>query len=256
MRLTAGITGRRTFWLLSYVLLSLIFLCSEAAAAQKSSSSPKETGPPAEYTALKQSIQSTLQAEKSSLKQLHEQLSQARQLQKKVSQELDTHKIQLSANQNLLQLSTARIEDLQKAQATNQTALDHIGNRLSELSQKQGDIEKQLQETEKQYAHDQNQLSTIKTQSHGGKTPTELLKQLDGLIRLLDIKRNLLGQIDGIYGGLIGQLKEMQQSFQELAKSFAHKIHARERQELFERKTGLLSKKGWLELRQELGRRS
>ncbi len=249
MRLTPGIARRKLSWLVACGLLSMICLCS-AAAAQRPSS--KKTGHSAQYSALSQSIQGTLKAEQTSIQQLKAELNQARQLEKEVSGQLAAHKIQISANQSLLRLPTARIEDLQKAQATNQTALDSIAKRVTDLSQKQKTVDDQLQQTEQQYASDQQQLVTIKTQSQGGHAAGKLLDQLRRLIHLLEVKRNLLEQIDGIYKSLLGQLQEMQDSLKKLVTSFTHELHLRQREELFRRKTGLLSKRGWQELQQEL----
>ena len=237
-------------------MMVVFLVCHSRPAAQDITITPTKTPvaakSPAQEINLKESLEKTLLAEQQNYQQLAEQLQQILFFGKDIEAEINAYKIEISAYNSLLLVSTTSTEELEKVHGNSKSSLDHISARLKELQQQFATFEQLRLKTEEQYTLNQKQLDEIKAdgvnQTIAETEITVLLERLQALTRLLAEKQDMLAKILVVYTGLISKLQEIQQNFIGLSEQFTTQIEERKTRELFERKANPLSALGWSQI--------
>ena len=99
-------------------MLCAVFLDADRSLAEQASDTttvavePSETLP--EFPKLRESVETALRAENKNIAQLENQLSELKNLDKTISEEVNAYKIQLSNYKNILVSPTALVEDIER----------------------------------------------------------------------------------------------------------------------------------------------
>jgi len=237
-------------FLISSMLILLCLAAAGDAQVKGGSLSRTDTG---NFSHLKESIQGTLDTEKQLLKDLREKLDLAKKLQKSFGIELDVYRIQLSAQNNLLLMSQANLNELEKARADSTVTLDILNKRLDNLKKEAESFPQQNKRTVKQLNANQQYLDELKNQPSKSGEGQSLESDLRQLVKILSAKQNVLEKISGIYQSLVGSYEGLRKSFADLNSNLADRIAADKQNELFQREPGPFSIADWKQLIRKFG---
>jgi potassium-dependent mechanosensitive channel len=207
---------------------------------------------PPELSALKQTIQDALQAEKKTLASLEKSYQEQQKYFRDLTAEVDFKKIQLSTAGNLLLTSTARIDDLEKAWLSIRNTIEQLDDRLAELKEKL-DIARKLEgQLKEQRVFAEQQLTTLKAAENHAPDTQLLIGDIQALIRSQTLRVEILEALQTGYRDLIARIDETRQGFSDLTGKFSQGIRDKKRQGLFQRTVNPLISLGWKNIGSEL----
>jgi len=217
-------------------LLAAVFLAPSAAFAQNGPSSPVAVG------ALKSSIEDVLNNELKNIEDLKGLLSEAEQLKKDTFAEINAYKIQLPIFNNLLlQSDESSVNDFERAWLETRTHAEDINKKINDLTAKQTGMAPLLSQTREQLTTTENQLLEILSDITLKKEASTVTGRFKKLVTALKEKERMAEKIQTLYGDLLTQLKETQQSFNELSEKLNETIAKKKKENLLERQNFLNS---------------
>lgn len=207
---------------------------------------------PPELSALKQTIQAALQAEKAILAGLEKKYDEEQKYFRDLTAAIDLNKIQLSTIGNLLLTSTARIDDLEKASLGIGATIEQLDGRLAELKERLNSARKRQDQAKEQRVIAEQQLTTLKTAESRAPDAQPLIGDIQTLIRSQARRVEILEELQNRYRDLMARLDETRQGFTELAGKFRQGIRDKKREDLFQRTVNPLISLGWKNIGSEL----
>lgn len=238
----AGANGR---WLILATALCLLTFVGVAHPQD-------DTPAPAQISALKQTVEAALQAEKTSLSNLEKSFEDQEEWFRDLNAELDLKKIQLSTIGNLLLTPEGRIDDLEKAWLDIRSAIEALDGRLTALNAKLDTTQKLGAQLKEQRAFTEQQLATVKAAESQTPNAPELISDIQALLRSQAERAEILERLQTPYQDLIARIGETRQGFSDLTEKLRQGIRNKKREDLFQRTVNPLISLGWQNIGGEL----
>ncbi len=234
----------------SLLLLSLFLLhMGQAHAQQSNGDNPSSQVLQAED--LSNALGKSLTAERQELDELKERLGQVRTATKTLDTEITAYKVIASAYSNLLHRQTP-IEELKKVRAELETIIQDIASRLVGLTDNLEIVRKLNQEEKQQYDYNNQQLAIIKKTATGTREGKAILDQLQALNKTISEQLQTTSNMEAIYLKSVGQLTEVQESIDSLAKNYDRQIEEKQKEDLFSRNENVFISIDWEEISRDL----
>lgn len=228
------------------ILIAVLLLAAFGAAYAQ------DATPPPELSALKQTVQAALQAEKTTLSSLEKSYEDQQKNFRDLTAEVDLKKIQLSTMGNLLLTPEVRIDDLEKAWLSIRNTIEQLDGRLAELKEKVDSARKLEGQLREQQAFAEQQLATLKAAESPAPDARALIGDIQTLIRSQAQRVEILEDLQTGYLDLIARIDETRQGFSDLTEKFSQGIRDRKREDLFQRTVNPLISLGWKNIESEL----
>ncbi len=210
------------------ILIAVLLLAAFGAAYAQ------DAAPPPELSALKQTVQAALQAEKTTLSSLEKSYEDQQKNFRDLTAEVDLKKIQLSTMGNLLLTPEVRIDDLEKAWLSIRNTIEQLDGRLAELKEKVDSARKLEGQLREQQAFAEQQLATLKAAESPAPDARALIGDIQTLIRSQAQRVEILEDLQTGYLDLIARIDETRQGFSDLTEKFSQGIRDRKREDLFQ----------------------
>jgi potassium efflux system protein len=240
----AAASGRWVF-----LLAVMLLLAGSTAYALDDGHAPSA---PSQYSALKQTVQAALQAEKNNLSSLEKSLQDHENRARDLTAELGLKKIQLSTVGSLLLTPETRIDDLEKAWLGIRTTIEKLDGWMADLKGRLDNAQKLTEQLTDQKTFAEQQLQILKTAKNRAPESQALIDDLDALIRSQAQRGEILKRLQAGYLDLIARVGETRQGFIDLTKRFSLGIQEKKRADLFQRTVNPLISLGWKNIEGEL----
>jgi len=222
---------------LSGALLLFVFLSYPGFAQGPERPSPEIKNP---YQNQIDTILKTISAEKERLDSLNSLLRETEGQKKTFAEEVNTFKLHLSTNSNLLLLPNIRTEDLEKTQLDNREEIERIEEQIKTLRKKIETVDQLYTQSKELFQINQKQLTDTKGSNTEDPGANVLIENLQHLLRIITSEQDLLTQLKDTYSGRLSQMQEIQRSLSALSLKFGQKAKEKKRDDLFKRKGNLL----------------
>lgn len=207
----------------------------------------------AQYEELSRSLTKAIENEKVLLEETTIKKEEFSQLELTHVKEIGAVKLQLSVFSNLLSLSNAPLEDLEKALSSLKQIIENSALKLKELSEWKENLEQQLKSLDDQKSINETQIENIK--DYGSPLPPLLrttLGQLKEINSLLQQKDRYLRDLQGKAEKLSTEWLQVQEEASIVLQKMEAKIAERKKEELFRRSKNPLTALGIKEIQEEL----
>ena len=232
-----------------FLLTVMLLLAVSTACAQDDGPAPPAPPP---YPALKQTVQAALQAEKSHLSSLEENLQDyENQAQERIA-ELGIKNIQRSTVASLLLTPETRIDDLEKAWLGIRSTIEKLDGWLAGLKVRLDNAQKLSGQLTDQKTFAEQQLQILKAAESRTPESQALIDDLDALIRSQAKRGEILKRLQEDYLDLIARVGETRQGFVDLTEKFSLGIQEKRWADRFQRTVNPLISLGWKNIGGEL----
>lgn len=243
--------------LLAVIVISSLLLPFNTASTKTAKEPPKkqpvlEPATQSQYEELNQSLIKAILNEKALLEEIVRKKEELNQLEVVHIREISSIKLQLSASSNLISLSDAHVEDMEKAQASLRQILETVAIRIKELTEEKGDVDQKLKVLDEQKAINEKQIEDIRAHTaalHPLLRKTE--SQLREISSLFQQKEKYLNDIRGKIDKLIAEWSQIQEETSTILHKMEVRIAERKKEELFRRSKNPLTALGMKEIREE-----
>jgi small-conductance mechanosensitive channel len=125
-------TNKRFIFKLTYLFWILFFLFFSSPASAQAQQA-EQSGPPGSADAVKTELLDVMRSEQSALEEMERNRAWWKALQQRVTEEIESYRIQEAAHANLLLVSQTRVEDLETALNNNRLIAKSLQERIAEF---------------------------------------------------------------------------------------------------------------------------
>jgi potassium-dependent mechanosensitive channel len=188
------------------------------------------------FSALKQSIEASLQTNLETIESIKELKTAADGMGREVNAEMNSHKIQESIYSNHLLNPMVQLKTLEEAYLGLTTSFQTIASRLGEVKNKQEEVQKINSQTDELIAITDKQIQDILSEAKSDPEAKLLNKKLKELSKSLVTRKKMLQSVMDTYESLFIGVSDTWQRYDSLIKRFDQMIEKRKKQDLLERK--------------------
>jgi potassium efflux system protein len=237
-----------------FLFAVLLFLLPVSA---KTGLAEEKTPPTASQAFTLKNLADTLEksrlAETGQVEILSRELEKALALEKTLTPEINSLRIQTTTFNNVLLLPETSQQELYRLRTATLAALTTLAERSKDLAAKRDAVAQIRSQTQQQIELNDNQLKQLQTQPPKDVDTKHLKAQLQQIAALFIQKRNILEKTEAIYTRLIQDIDGLQQAYKELSTRADQQAEAKKKQALFERQSGLSFLSGWMQIQKEIG---
>jgi small-conductance mechanosensitive channel len=229
----------------AYLFYILLFLFSSPATnAQTRQVSPSDHSGNTE--AIKTVLQNALKNEESGLDEMEQNLAQWKVLQQRVTEEIESYRIQDTAQANLLLVSQTRVEDLETALNNNRLMSKSLQNRIEEFEKIGSIAADRMARIADRIAIAEKQKKELQREGLPETEKAALEKQVNRFLDLLREKQKQGQRILQSYEDLLDRLKQLMSDLNETRKQLEGRLQSRVASNLFKRSFGPFTNwRGW-----------
>lgn len=237
--------------LIQRILFSLFLVPALAVCANAWADTDAKASTQIQIESLIDSLATTIASQAQKNEQLAARLAEMQQNAKMWDIEANAYKVQISTFSNLLQQDAVVLEELKKARAVLEDALQSITGQLKEATVGLDELQKLHQEVDDQLAFNKEQLEKNKPIFDEASKSKTFLDQLKSLNKVLSDRLQLITTIEGLYAKQIAQSEEIKQSITDLAARFDAQIEKKRQEALFDRQDNFLVSLEWQQIPKE-----
>lgn len=194
---------------------------------------------------LNQSVEKTLELERQGLQELNGRLAQIELADKKFAAEINTYKLQQSAQNNLLLYPGTEPNTLEKALGFQKIAIESISNKLAKLNKELKDWRNLYKKTEDDLVLANKETTQIGAAAAQSPERQKLLETIKAYIEFLPQKLNVIDRLATRQARVVEQLTEIKQEFETLTGSFKQRIKAKNEAALFQKRINPILRLEW-----------
>lgn len=239
---------------LGLVLVCILVLSGTASGAEQPNGQAAATETQAQYEQLSASLTKAIAGEKVLLEELAKRAEELGRMEAAASQEISAIRVQLSAFSNLLSLSSASLEDLNKAQGALKQILDTTASRIKDLSERQAGLDQRLKELADQRSLNEKQTQDLRARKDAAPIVQSLVSQLKEVDDLLKKKEKRLQGLSDKVAQLRTDWVRIQEEASLLQEKLSARINEQRKEELFRRSRNPLAALSPQEVRSEMER--
>ena len=229
----------------TYLFWILFFLFSSLPA---NSQTPQVNQPdhPGSTAAVKTVLQNALKSEQLTLKEMEQNLARWAELQQRVTQEIESYRIQDATHANLLLASQTRVEDLETALNNNRLMAKSLQGRIEEFEKMGSIAADRMAQIADRIIIAEKQKKELQREGLPDTEKTALGEQVNLFLDLLRGKQTQGQRFLQSYEHLFDRLKQLMSDLNETRKQLEDRLQSQVASDLFKRSFGPFTQwHGW-----------
>jgi potassium-dependent mechanosensitive channel len=236
--------------LMAWMALLLTVLPLEGVMAEDAAAF--RTATPESPQAIKIFLENALKSETANLADIDQSLQRWQALVTKVSDEINTYRIQNTTHGNMLLISQTRVEELEAALNSNRLAVKSVSERIAEFEKIGTTATDRMAQVAERLAIAERQKRYLNQEKLSQTDTADLQERLDRLIDVLEKKKRRGEAFLETYNTLFGELKSLQTEMNEMRRQLEARLAQQIQSDLFERTLRPFARIGGQSLKAEL----
>jgi potassium efflux system protein len=230
---------------LTYLIWILFFLFSSSPTSAQAQQA-EQSSPPGSADAVKTELLDVMKSEQSALEEMERNREWWKALQQRVTEEIESYRIQDAAHANLLLVSQTRVEDLETALNNNRLIAKSLQERIGEFEKMGSIAADRMAQIADRIAIAEKQKADLQREGMPDNQKLVLQEQVHLFLDLLREKQKEGQGFLRSYQDLFDRMKQLMNDLNETHKQLEERLRSQVSSNLFKRSFGQFAKwQGW-----------